>query len=261
MNVSDIVLYNEAFETAIKKIGDCSIDCVVTDPPYKLISGGCKVVKGYKETGGILRKRERKYVSDGTRIGNKWIKKGFDSVPSSVKSGKMFDHNDIKLSEWIPEIYRVLKDGSHCYIMINYLNMQELLNVATANKFKLMNILVWRKNNATPNKYYMKDMEFIVMFRKGFAKNINDMGSKACIEVPNIIGTKVHPSEKPVRLMDILIRNSTQPYDTVLDPFMGSGSTGVACVESDRKFVGIEIDEAFYSIAEKRILNPAPTIF
>ena len=62
-----------------------------------------------------------------------------------------------------------------------------------------------------------------------------------------------HDVEKPVRLMEILVLNSSQPGDTVLDPFMGIGSTGVASVQNNRKFIGIEIDEKYYNIANSRI--------
>ena len=67
-----------------------------------------------------------------------------------------------------------------------------------------------------------------------------------------IIGNKVHPTEKPVELMKYYIENSSKENDIVLDPFMGSGSTGVACLESNRKFVGFEIDENYYQIATDR---------
>lgn len=80
------------------------------------------------------------------------------------------------------------------------------------------------------------------------------MTTKNIIDIPNIkAGTKVHPTQKPVELMKILIENSSNEGDVVCDMFMGSGSTGVACIESNRKFIGCEIDLDFYTIAEDRI--------
>jgi site-specific DNA-methyltransferase (adenine-specific) len=73
------------------------------------------------------------------------------------------------------------------------------------------------------------------------------------LRVKNKIGRKYHPTEKPVELMQILIENSTQPFDTVLDPFMGSGSTGVAAHSTGRNFIGIELDDTYYEIAKNRI--------
>ena len=73
------------------------------------------------------------------------------------------------------------------------------------------------------------------------------------LEVPNV-AKKLHPSEKPVELMKILVANSSNDGDTILDPFMGVGSVGVACSEiGERKFIGIEIDENYFNIAKERI--------
>lgn len=93
------------------------------------------------------------------------------------------------------------------------------------------------------------------MLRKGKARNINNMGTKNVLEIPNIIGNKTHPTEKPVELNKILIENSTDPGELVLDCFMGTGSSGVACKLLDRNFIGIEIDEKYYKIAVERINN------
>ncbi len=62
-----------------------------------------------------------------------------------------------------------------------------------------------------------------------------------------------HPTTKPLPLMKELVTRLTNPGDTILDPFMGSGTTGVACVQTGRNFIGIEIDEGYFKIAEKRI--------
>jgi DNA modification methylase len=64
---------------------------------------------------------------------------------------------------------------------------------------------------------------------------------------------RYHPTQKPLELMEWVILNYSQPGDTILDPFMGSGTTGVACVQTGRNFIGIEIDEGYFKIAEKRI--------
>ena len=65
---------------------------------------------------------------------------------------------------------------------------------------------------------------------------------------------KLHPTQKPVSLMEYLIKTYTNEEDTVLDPTMGSGTTGVACVNTNRNFIGIERDEKYYNISKKRIL-------
>lgn len=208
----------------VKTIPDNSIDLVVTDPPYKCISGG------------------------------KPHKKGQPSGMLSKNDGKIFDHNDIAPEEWMPEIYRILKDRTHCYIMTNVLNMEKYLSVAKEAGFQVHNILVWKKNNVTPNRWYMKNGEFTLFLRKGKAKVINNIGSKMVHDIPNIIGKKSHPTEKPVELMKLYIENSSICGDVVLDPFMGSGSTGEAAIMANRKFLGCEIDDYFWK-AKKRIEN------
>ena len=160
----------------------------------------------------------------------------------------------IRFSEWLPDVYRVLKQSGHCYIFCNDKNMQELLNEATEVGFRESNILVWVKNNACPNRYYMKNCEFVLFLYKGAAKPINNMGTKCALSVGNISGkNKLHPTEKPIELLSQYILNSTDGGQVVLDPFMGSGSTGVACVNTGRKFIGIELDADYYKAATERL--------
>jgi site-specific DNA-methyltransferase (adenine-specific) len=99
----------------------------------------------------------------------------------------------------------------------------------------------------------MKSAEFILFFRKGFAKSINNMGTKTVIKVNNIIGNKLHPSEKPVELFKILINNSSREGETVLDPFAGSGTTAIAALETNRNFICIEKDQQFFDIIVERV--------
>ena len=208
----------------MKQIPDGSIDLIVTDPPYKIITGG-----------------------DGN---------GKNSVrPKGILSGNLELMKCIpKFNEWLPECFRVLKNGTHAYFMINSKNLIEMLIDVQEAGFKIHNILIWKKNNCTPSQYYMKNCEYIIFCRKGRAKYINDMGgSKTVHDFNNILGNKFHPTEKPIELMKFYVNNSSNENDIVLDPFMGSGSTGVACVNTNRKFIGIEMDENYFSIAQNRI--------
>lgn len=218
-------IYNEDCLIGLKEIEDNSIDLVVTDCPYKVISGGNK-------------------------------DRGTNGFPKSVlnrNDGKIFDFNDINLKDWIPEIYRVLKENADFYCMINVLNLEELLTVARESGFKLHNILVWEKNTANPNRWYMKNCEFTCYFYKGEAKTINNPGSKQVHLFKNIIGNKLHPTEKPIELLELYINNSSQEGDLVLDPFMGSGTTAVACKKNKRKYLGFEIDPKYYEVCQERL--------
>lgn len=213
-----------------------TVDLLLTDPPYKIIRGGRKRKDDGKQPKGMF----NRYTGDKEK-------------EALLKSGKIFKHNTIKFEEWVKEAFRVLKNDSHAYIFVNDRNMQELLNETTKAGFKLVNILVWKKNTNTPNRYYLKNAEFILMLRKGAAKNINNMGTKTVLEVDNFKGNREHPTQKPTELLEILINNSTQPNDIVLDPFLGSGSTAISALNTKRRFIGFELDKEYYDIATKRI--------
>ena len=218
----NVKLYNDDCLNMLKDIDDNSIDLVVTDPPYEVITGG--------RNGGVKGK------PSGILTENKQLMK---SIP--------------KADLWLSECFRVMKDGTHIYIMINTLNLTNYLNIINDVGFKLHNLLVWNKNNTTPNRWYMKNCEYVIFARKGFAKPINNPSSQTVHNFDNIIGNKKHPTEKPVDLMKLYVENSSQVGDTVLDPFMGSGSTGVACKELGRNFIGVELDKHYFDIATKRI--------
>lgn len=154
----------------------------------------------------------------------------------------------------MPEIFRVLKEGSHCYIFTNVLNLTEMLNEAEKAGFKLHNLLVWEKNNCTPSQYYLKNCEYVLFLRKGKAKWINDIGgSKTVHRFDNIIGNKTHPCEKPVNLLKFYIANSSNENDVVFDPFAGTGSAMVAAEELNRQYFGCELEEDYFDIAYKRV--------
>lgn len=207
------IIYNEDCIQGMKKLPDNSIDLIVTDCPYHIVAGGCSNIPRKDEPSGIFNRR------------NTFTQK-------NAKSGKLFDNNDVEFKEWLPEIYRIVKPNSHVYIMINARNLKELQSECEKVGFKFQQLIVWNKGNATPNRYYLNSCEFILMLRKGNARNINNMGTKNILSIPNIRGNKTHPTEKPVDLMKILIENSSNENDIVLDPFFGTGSTLIACVNT-----------------------------
>lgn len=217
-------IYQRDCIEGMQMLPDCSVDLVVTDPPYRLVQGGC-TNNAVKLKGAV-----------------------------DLQSGSVFKNNSIPFTTWLPEVYRVLKEGTHCYVMVNDRNLLDLLTEVHKVGFKLLNILTWKKSKHAPNRYYLKNSEFIVFLRKGRAKNINNMGTYAVLEVDNV-SNKNHPSEKPVELMRILIDNSSNEGDVVLDPFMGSGTTAVAAVRTNRKFIGFETEREYVEIANQRLDN------
>ena len=223
-------IYNKDVLELMKTMSDESIDLIVTDPPYKVTARG-----NAGNSGGMMQDK-------------------------LSMQGKIFKHNDIKPSEYIPEFYRLLKDGSHCYIMTNHVNLHEMLNVAKESGFHFIKSLVWNKGNKIMGQYYMSQFEYILFFRKGRGKKINKCGTADILEIPNKKtkgedGKNIHDTEKPVELMKVLIENSSNIDEVVFEPFMGVGSTIMACIELDRKYIGCEIDEKYYNIAKNRIEN------
>ena len=208
----------------IKNIESESIDCIITDPPYKVISGG--------------QTRTAKAFFKG-----KW-----------KNDGKIFKHNDVDFNNaFIDELYRVMKNQSHIYFFTNFLNLNKFLTLFEQSNFYIHNLLVWEKK-AVVNRWYLKNAEYVIFAKKGKAKSINNKGSKT-IHKFNVPKDKQHPTQKPVELLEFYIKNSTNEGDIILDMFMGSGSTGIAAMNTNRNFIGIEKDEKYFAIAKNRMFN------
>lgn len=221
-------IYNKDCLDVLKNIPSESIDLIATDPPYPTTSRGSA-----GNSGGMLQK-------------------------DINKKGKVFTYNNINCKEYAPEFYRVLKDGSHCYVMTNHINLIDMLNTFTNVGFHFIKSLIWDKGNKIMGQYYMSQFEYILFFRKGRGKRINNCGTSDILSVPNKKtkdenGKNIHDTEKPIGLMEILVNNSSQENELILDPFMGVGSTGLACIKNNRNFLGIEIDENYFNIAKSRL--------
>ena len=221
------LIHGDCLES-LKKMPNESIDLIVTDPPYPVTSRGSA-----GNSGGMLQK-------------------------DINKKGKVFAHNSIDCSEYAPEFYRVLKDGSHCYVMTNHINLINMLNTFTANGFHFIKSLIWDKGNKIMGQYYMSQFEYVLFFRKGKGVKINNCGTSDIISVPNKKqkgedGKNLHDTEKPIGLMNVLIDNSSKEGDLVLDPFMGIGAAGVSATWLNRNFIGIELDDEYFEVAKNRI--------
>lgn len=207
----------------LKQLPDKSIDLLVTDPPYRTISGG-RDENSNRWKGSILEKND----------------------------GKIFAENNVNHKEWISLCYDKLKDNSHAYIMSNLLNLFALKRIAEQVGFELHNLLVWEKNNAVFNKWYMKNCEYTLFLRKGKAKFINNLGSKTVEHFENPIN-KLHPTEKPIGLFEMYISNSSKKDELILDPFSGSGTTAIACHRLKRRFICIEKDPEYWAKSCERL--------
>ena len=222
MRVKCVDLYLGDSLKIMSEFKDNSIDLIITDPPYLLGAGG---------GGGIYGKRNN------------------NNVMKLAQEKKIFQDNP-NFKVYIDILYRILKNNSHTYIMINNSNLKEFLVLIEKSKFELCQILIWEKSTKIFNPYFMLNHEYILLLRKGY-KNINNYDYSSVIKIPFI--KKHHITEKPIRLMEVFIEASSKENDIILDCFMGSGTTGVAAKRNNRRFIGIEIEKKYFNIAKKRI--------
>lgn len=218
--IGDCTLYLGDAMEILPTLGECA-DLVMTDPPYVLTSGG-----------------NGKYAD--------WqLAHDYDN------SGKIVDC-DISWKDFMLPIYNSMRGDSHCYTMCNNRHIHDMIGEAAAAGFRQHNLCVWDKGDCTPNRWYMKNCEFVGFFYKGKAKYINNMSSNQLIYCPqeNYGG---HPTTKPVALMEYFIKNSSKEGETVLDPFMGTAATAIAAIKSGRKFIGCELNEKWFNISCDRI--------
>ena len=216
-----IQLYNGDCLELMKNIPDGSVDLVLTDPPY----------------GMDFQSHFRKEMY--SKIGN----------------DKVLDW----LEKYVDECFRILKDNTAVYFFCSWHNV-DIFKQTIEKKFKIKNILIWEKNNTSMGDLkgsYAPKYEMIIFAHKG-RKLLNGFRYADVIKA-NRTGNKVHPTEKPVDLLELFIKNSSNENEVVFDGFMGSGSCGVACINTNRKFIGIELDKGYFDIAEKRI-NEAQNI-
>lgn len=199
-------------------------DCVITDPPYRLTSGGGK----NSHLSGCL--GNDKYGNDGCIV-----------------------TCDIDWPEIMDICYNSLPKSGDAYIMSNNRNLADAEIASRKIGFKFHNLLVWDKGTVTPNRWGMNQCEYCLYLYKGSARHWNDRSISQLFKCPNLEKGDGHPTQKPVSLMAAWVKLSTDKDQTICDPFMGVGSTGVACIRNNRKFIGCEFEEKWFNIAEKRL--------
>lgn len=204
---------------------DPQADLLCTDHPYRLTSGG------------------RGKSGDGSMSGI------FDAEDYD-NSGDL-----MAMAEWNQSsgpLYRALKADADAYVMVNDKNLMLAQGAFLGAGFKFHNLLAWDKGAPTPNRWYMKHLEFTVYLWKGQGRMIMRPGDKQLYRA-NRPRLGLHPTEKPVDLMCHYITNSSLTDDVVLDPYMGSGTTMLAAWTTGRRGIGIEIDREHFEAACKRL--------
>ena len=247
---------SDCLEKLAEMLAD-TFDMVFADPPYMLSNGGISCQNG-------------KVVSVN--------KGGWDA-------SRGFEEDFEFHKKWLTACKRVLKPNGTLWVSGTYHSIYSCGFAMQLLGFHILNDICWFKPNASPNmscRYFTASHETLIWGRKSkTAKHIFNYNAmkngdfpKDFIKKPNTQMRSVwsiatpsksektfgrHPTQKPLDLLERIVLASTNEGDLVLDPFMGSGTTGVAALKHGRRFVGIEKDAEFFSLAEKRIAAIAGT--
>lgn len=216
------IIYNGDCLEGMKKLNDESIDLIVTDPPY--------LVK-YKTN-----HRKNKNHKFCTEIKN--------------------DDNPELIEGYLKECYRVLKNNSAAYVFCSCVHVAYFIEMAEKAGFKIKNLIVWVKNNWTAGDLqaaFGRQYEFILLLNKGRRK-LNGKRITDVWKFDRVAGkNQLHQNQKPLDLIEQCIRYHSDEGGTVLDGFMGSGTTAVAAIRTKRNFIGWELDKDYYSVACERV--------
>lgn len=212
----------------LDSVPDSSIDMVLTDPPYN------------------ISKENNLHTMGRSGIDFGYWDKGFD------------------LFSYIEPLFRVCKKGANVVIFNDWKNIGEIAKYAESIGFEIKDMIRWRKSNPMPrnrDRRFVVDYETAIWLVKPGCKWAFNRASEAydrpeyCGPAPSGREKVNHPTQKPVWLMEGLIDNLSNKGDVVLDIFMGSGSTGVACMNKERNFIGFEMDIGYFKIAKERMTN------
>jgi len=214
-------IYNSECLLGMKQILDNSVDLIVTDPPY-LIKYKTKNRKN----------KQHKFCSE-----------------------ILGDNDEQLIIDYISECYRILKKDSAMYIFCSSKKI-EIFKIELQKKFNIKNIIIWVKNNGTMgdlSAQFMQKYEMIILVNKG-RKKFNGKRITDVWLFDRVKGNKqLHANQKPLELIEQCIIKHSNENDIVFDGFMGSGTTAIACINTNRNFIGFELDKEYFDIAVKRI--------
>lgn len=214
----------------LRGLPDGCVDAVVTDPPY---SSGARTAADVRGRGGMSRKE-------------KWAANPLFNDRMTSTGFTWF------IRELGREVLRVLVPGGSLLCFIDWRQYPMLVGALESVNFRVQMMLVWDKESIALGNGFRNQHELIVHAANG-TPNVYDRATPNVLRVRRISSSDLHPTEKPVALMEKLIGVVAPVGGTVLDPLMGSGTTGVACVQTGRNFIGVEIDPGYYAIAQRRI--------
>lgn len=205
----------------LRTLASESIDLLITDPAYESL-------EKHRAVGTTTRLKHSKSSS------NDWF-----AVFPNARFGELFS-----------EVFRVLKRNTHFYLFCDAETMFVAKPEAERAGFRFWKPLVWDKRTIGMGYHYRARYEFVLFFEKG-KRRLNDLGVSDVISVPRIHGG--YPAEKPAEVSAVLVGQSSQPGDVVADPFMGSGSVGVAAAQLGRRFFGNDLNPDAVRLARQRL--------
>lgn len=278
MNINQI--YNEDCQEGIKRIPDSSIDCILTDPPYLYLKGQkldrpfeeknlfCEFKRVLKPTGFVV------LFGRGTSF-YRWntilAELGFE-FKEEIVWNKSYCSSPLMAISRVHETVSIhSRNGSINKVKVPYLEMKG--HDLDAIKTDINRLLTTYSNPASlvaVKKYIESNqLTFDGEYNAGVTITSGRRRVNRCVSTINTIQegmnekdiirirrdhyNQIHPTQKPVRLLERLLALTTHPEDLVLDPFAGSCSTAIACVNTNRKFIGFEIDKEFYDAGVKRL--------
>lgn len=221
----------------MKEIPDGSVDAIICDPPFNIVEKIGKNIHLFRQ--------------------------GAKQIDSSISEESMsFDVGFDQVS-WLGLAAEKLKKGDNFIVFNDWENMGEIAKEARRLKLKVKMLGHWQKPNPTPAEWrrrFVSGREYFIHLTKGGKNTFNvdnlHFGEFNIPLTPKSEKTHgKHPNQKPLRLMGSLVEILTNECDVILDPFMGSGSTGVAAKNLNRNFIGIELDDKYFEIAKKRIVD------
>lgn len=198
-----------------------SADLAITDPPYESL-------EKHRAIGTTTRLKHSKSSS------NDW----FSIFPNA------------RFPELFSAVYRVLKKNSHFYLFCDQETMFVAKPLAEAAGFRFWKPIVWDKLSIGMGYHYRSRYEFVLFFEKGKRK-LQDLGVADVIQSKRI--ARGYPTEKPAAVSEVLVKQSSLPGEVVIDPFMGSGSVGVAALALGRRFLGTDIAPAARELTRQRL--------
>lgn len=225
VDVSGFTLHQADAIDWLRSRPDGSADLVITDPAYESL-------ERHRAIGTTTRLKRSKASS------NAW----FSIFPNS------------RFPDLFTELYRVLRRDAHLYVHCDAETMFVIKPLGEAAGFKFWKPLVWDKKRIGMGYHYRARYELVLFFEKGKRK-LADLGVPDVLEVPRVHGG--YPTEKPVALASVLVGQSSSPGELVLDPFTGSGTTGVAAVQAGRRFAGCDTNAEALVVARERLAGAA----